>query len=216
MWLSPRNVEVDRRNETELAKLTTPTRTYTGSVKGTFRVDRAPSPLALTLKIGAQVILTQNDTSKHRWVNGSLATVQSMDDKFISVKLFSNGEIVDVEQTFWPDYKYEWNPITGKIERSETGRFTQFPLALAWSMTIHKSQGRTIEKVHLDLGAGAFETGQTYVALSRCRNIEGLSLSRLLEPRDVRFDTDSKRFYDDLRETVKKLPPDELLKKLNA
>jgi len=123
---------------------------------------------------------------------------------------------VDVARAKWQDYQYRWNNNTSEIERKNNGSYTQFPLVLAWAITIHKSQGRTIEKVHLDLGAGAFETGQTYVALSRCRSISGLSMTRPLVDGDIRIDDESKAFYDDLRAIIRKLPPDALMKTLES
>ncbi|RZA08590.1 MAG: AAA family ATPase, partial [Moraxellaceae bacterium] len=93
-----------------------------------------------------------------------------------------------------------------EIERLEIGSYTQYPLVLAWAMTIHKSQGRTIDKVHLALGKGAFETGQTYVALSRCREFAGLSLSRKLRVNDIMVDVESLKFYQQLREGNVLLP----------
>jgi len=123
---------------------------------------------------------------------------------------------VDVFQSQWKEYRYKWNKQTNEIDRETTGEFRQFPLVLAWAVTIHKSQGKTIEKVHLDLGSGAFESGQTYVALSRARTIEGLSFTRPLSVSDVIVDDESKAFYYHLREVIRNLPPEEMLKQLSG
>lgn len=213
VWLSPRNAEVDHRNFSELRKIDKPSRMYRGQISGEFKPDRLPSPIELVLKRGAQVMFTKNDSLK-RWINGSIGRVTDLSDDNIVVELSQTGKFVDVARAKWSDYDYKWNSKTGEIDRQERGCYSQFPLVLAWAITIHKSQGRTIEKVHLDLGAGAFETGQTYVALSRCRSLAGLSMSRPLTETDIRVDQESKEFYDHLRSVIKKLPPDEMLRKL--
>ena len=213
VWLSPRNVEVDHKNVAELAKVIGSPKMYRGQLAGQFRNDRLPSPLELVLKCGAQVMFTKNDSLK-RWINGTVGAVMSMTDDNIVVELADTHTVVDVGRSKWAEYQYRWNDSTSEIDRNEVGSYAQFPLVLAWAITIHKSQGRTIERVHLDLGAGAFETGQTYVALSRCRSIKGLSMTRPLQNTDILIDHESKAFYDHLRAVIKKLPPDELMKKL--
>jgi ATP-dependent exoDNAse (exonuclease V) alpha subunit len=215
VWLSPRNDEVDSRNLAELRKIAGSIKMYRGRLDGKFKPDRLASPLELVLKCGAQVMFTQNDTAK-RWINGTIGIVRSLDEGNIAVELVETKKLVDVTPVKWQDYQYRWNSSTLEIERDVTGSYTQYPLVLAWAITIHKSQGRTIERAHLDLGSGAFETGQTYVALSRCRSIDGLSLSRALTDADIRVDYESKAFYDELRATVKKLPANVLMTKLQT
>ena len=117
-------------------------------------------------------------------------------------------------RTEWTEYHYGWDKRSSKIERTKIGSYRQFPLITAWASTIHKSQGKTIENVHLDLGSGAFETGQTYVAVSRCRSLAGLSMSRPLTVDDIFVDFESKHFYASLREIINNLPPEEMLQKL--
>lgn len=215
VWLSPRNAEVDHRNLAELRKIDSPSRMYRGQLEGQFKSDRLPSPLEFVVKCGAQVMFTKNDTLK-RWINGTVGIVKKLQDDNIVVELADTKKLVDVGRSTWQDYQYRWNSSTSEIERNENGSYTQFPLVLAWAITIHKSQGRTIEKVHLDLGAGAFETGQTYVALSRCRSISGLSMTRPLIDGDIRIDHESKAFYDELRAIIRRLPPDALMKQLDS
>jgi ATP-dependent DNA helicase PIF1 len=214
VWLCPRNAEVDQRNLRELEKIGAPAKMYRGRIEGQFKTDRLPSPMELELKPGAQVMFTKNDPQK-RWVNGSVGIVtKCMDGKvFVKSAEFEGEE--EVGPMKWPEYQYRWNDVSSEIEREETGSYTQIPLVLAWSITIHKSQGKTIEKVHLDLGAGAFDTGQTYVALSRCRALAGLTLARPLSPTDVLVDQEAVAFYEQLRAVIKKLPPDQMAKKLN-
>ena len=213
IWLSPRNAEVDSKNAEELDKLQGSLHIYNGIVSGKFQSDRLPSPMELVLKPGAQVMFTKND-SKKRWINGTVGIVEDLRKDSIIVQLASTNELVEVVPVEWQDYRYSWNSQTKEIERNVIGSFTQFPLLLGWAITIHKSQGRTLEKVHLDLGAGAFETGQTYVALSRCRAINGLSISRPLAVKDILIDIESKEYYDNLRQIISKLPPKEMLKQL--
>lgn len=198
VWLSPRNAEVEHKNKTELAKIETANFCYEGELQGEFKPDRLPSPLHLNLKVGAQVMFTQNDP-KRRWHNGTIGSVCALAEDEISIIIQRTGEKLSIERAQWPEYHYQWNAAKQEIERIEVGSYTQFPLVLAWAMTIHKSQGRTIDKVHLDLGKGAFETGQTYVALSRCRTLEGLSFSRALKSEDILVDQESVQFYQHLR-----------------
>ncbi len=215
VWLSPRNAEVDHRNSAELRKINAPIKMYRGQVEGKFKPDRLPSPLELVLKCGAQVMFTKNDNLK-RWINGTIGIVRSLEEDSIVVELAETSKLVDVGRMKWQDYQYRWDSSTSEIERTENGSYTQFPLVLAWAITIHKSQGRTIDKVHLDLGAGAFETGQTYVAISRCRSMAGLSMTRPLLDCDVQVDHESKIFYDNLREIIRKLPPEMLMSQLDS
>ena len=207
VWLCPRNAEVDMHNTRELHKINEPACRYTGSIYGTFSKQKnLPAPFELVLKVGAQVMFTQNDPNKE-WVNGTIGTVTYLEepDDYSSGKIevmLDNGEEVSVSPARWADCKYEWDETLKQITRKETGRYTQFPLMLAWAITIHKSQGQTIEKVHIDLGAGAFEVGQTYVAISRCRSMEGLSLSRPLVEADIIVDRDVKEFYNKMRNSL--------------
>ena len=156
---------------------------------------------------------TKNDPAK-RWVRGSVGIVLRMMEVQIFIRLTDSNTILDVGKSNWTEYQYKWNAHTNSIERSEVGSYIQFPLLHAWAITIHKSQGKTIERVHLDLGGGAFETGQTYVALSRCRSLKGLSMARHLKTSDILVDFESKQFYDHLRNLIKNLPPDKMMAKL--
>lgn len=213
VWLSPRNREVRERNSTQMDRLQGKGKVYFGVVEGQFQVSRYPAPAKLMLKPGCQVMFTRNDTAQ-RWINGSVGTIHRLLDDKVFVRLQDSDKIVDVGRCRWTDYRYVWNPRLHRIDRIETGTYRQLPLLPAWAITIHKSQGKTIEKVHLDLGNGAFETGQTYVALSRCRSMQGLSLSRPLTPADILVDLHSKHFYHNLRNIITKLPPEQMLENL--
>ncbi len=149
--------------------------------------DRLPAPAQLILRRGARVIFTQND-SEGRWVNGSLGRVVEFDADRITVKMDATGDTQEVAKARWPQSRWSWNDATKQLEPKEDYSYEQFPLAHAWALTIHKAQGMTLDAVEIDLGKGAFAAGQTYVALSRARSLEGLRLVRPLQPRDVQID----------------------------
>jgi len=213
IWLSPRNNEVDDRNRRQFAALPGSAKTYHGILKGQFKSNKLPSPKKLTLKPGMQIIFTRHDSAQ-RWISGTIGIVKRLLDDKIFIELSGTSQLVDVGRVKWPAYNYGWNWYKRSIDRTETGSFEQFPLAPGWAITIHKSQGKTIENVHLDLSKGAFETGQTYVALSRCRSLKGLSMARHLTVDDILVDFESKQFYESLRTIIQKLPPQDMLNQL--
>lgn len=184
------NAVADNYNARGLAALSGISARYSGAFEGeqprSQVADRYPAPLELILKRGARVIFTQNDP-EGRWVNGSLGTVKALDENIITV-LLDAGEEVDVERAVWPQARWTWNASEKRMEVKEEFKYVQFPLAHAWALTIHKAQGMTLDAVEIDLGRGAFAPGQTYVALSRARSMEGLRLARPLSPRDVQVD----------------------------
>jgi ATP-dependent exoDNAse (exonuclease V) alpha subunit len=133
------------------------------------------------------------------WVNGNVGVIIQASSQSVIVKLIESGKSVEVKPYVWRNYEYNYNEKEKKVERQEVGTFTQIPVSLAWAMTIHKSQGLTLDKVHLNLSGGAFETGQTYVALSRCREITAISLARKLSENDVLVDLEAVNFYRAIR-----------------
>ena len=145
-----------------------------------------PAPFVLRLKVGARIVMLRNDQQKQRWVNGTLGIVQNIDDTGITVKLPSGVHCVSPE--IWDQHEYILNKSTGTIEQRSVGSFTQYPFALAWAMSIHKSQGQTFDRVVVDFGKGSFAPGQGYVALSRCRSLAGLRLRRRFYPVDAHAD----------------------------
>jgi ATP-dependent exoDNAse (exonuclease V) alpha subunit len=192
--LCPRNSEVLSYNMQCLDELPGLEFMFKGVVEGIFKEDNLPSPYELILKVNAQVMFIKNDVNK-QWINGTVGTILSIQDDIITVRLSECGTVVCVSKETWEDFKYTWDDRLHEIQRVVVGSYTQFPLVLAWALTIHKSQGKTISKVHLDLGAGAFETGQTYVALSRCPTLQGISLSREIQRSDIRIDHEVRLFY---------------------
>lgn len=149
---------------------------YKGKINGKFEEKRFPVEKILRLKVGAQVMFTRNDQFK-RWANGTLGTISKLTKDEISVTL-NNGETYVVPCCSWDSYSYEYNKEERKVKKELMGTFCQYPLKLAWAITIHKSQGLTFDKLYLDLSRGMFAEGQLYVALSRVRTLDGLFLSK--------------------------------------
>lgn len=183
--LTTTNEAALRKNQVCLEQINAKLYTYPAAVAGLFEPATFPTEAELELKRGAQVMLIRNDPEK-RWVNGTLGRVSSLSEKKVSVEIA--GVSHDVEPETWQNIQYRYHRETNRIEEEVMGTFTQYPLRLAWAITIHKSQGQTFDKVLIDLGRGAFAHGQTYVALSRCTSLEGIIFSRPVTPRDVLFD----------------------------
>ena len=198
--LSPRNAVVDEINRHELAQIYTQEFTFIAEVTGQFDPKQFPTEGALKLKLGAQVMFIKNDTIKKEYVNGTIGKIVRLDHDKIVVQVEENdGELknIEVEKQTWEILRYKLgdNDPT-KIDSDVIGSFKQYPLRLAWAITIHKSQGKTFDKVIIDLTGGAFEHGQTYVALSRCRTLEGIVLKQRIRPNDVKVDEVIVEFYE--------------------
>ncbi len=196
--LATRNDIVHRINQRHLDALSGPVQTARAEVSGDFgRGDAAyPAEMELQLKVGAQVMFLRNDVGGFgeppRWVNGTIGTVTRIAGATVRVEV--DGVEHDVEPTVWERFRYAYDPASKSLSRDIVAEFTQFPLRLAWAVTIHKSQGKTYDRAIIDLGSGAFAPGQTYVALSRLTSLDGLYLSRPLRPSDIRVDPDVRRF----------------------
>ena len=187
--LTSRTAAAEVYNKTGLETLKGRPKQYRGIIKQDFRVDkdRLPAPEFLTLKVGARVMLVKNDPD-NRWVNGSLAEVVKLTADGVWVKLDRDTSQYQVHPVTWESFEYRYDPATQRANPVVVGTYTQIPLQLAWAMTIHKAQGLTIEDVRIDLGPGAFSSGQTYVALSRATTMDGLSLHTPLRISDVKAD----------------------------
>lgn len=173
--LMTHNRQVDYVNETELEKLDSKPYTFVAAVTGTFPEESYPTADSLTLKKGAQVMFIKNDPER-RFINGTLGEVKSIDKNSIAVRLAESGMIIDVEPMEWQNIRYQFDEESKEISSKQIGRFKQYPLKAAWGITVHKSQGLTFDKAIIDVHA-AFSPGQAYVALSRCRTLDGLVLS---------------------------------------
>ncbi|MET2011110.1 AAA family ATPase [Microbacterium chocolatum] len=202
--LATRNDIVNQINRRHLTELVGREQTATADISGDFgRGDAAyPADVELKLKVGAQVMFLRNDTQGFggeppRWVNGTIGTVTRIAGESVRVEV--EGEEFDVEPAVWERFRYAYDPGSKSLTRDIVAEFTQFPLRLAWAVTIHKSQGKTYERAVIDLGSGAFAPGQTYVALSRLTSLDGLYLSRPLRPSDIRVDPDVARWMAEAR-----------------
>jgi len=192
--LATRNDAVNRINAAALKRLPGKALTAKAEVTGDFGGRTYPADAVLELKVGAQVMFLRNDSPLDggpRWVNGSIGTVTKVNSTvFVEI----DGTTHEVEPAVWEKYKYSYNQATKKLSRDVVAEFTQFPLRLAWAVTIHKSQGATYERAIVDLGTRVFSPGQTYVALSRLTGLDGLYLTRPLRPSDIIVDEDVRRF----------------------
>jgi ATP-dependent exoDNAse (exonuclease V) alpha subunit len=198
--LTTTNARADQINGAGLRAITNEVKVYAGKTTGKFNVDERNLPSAnnLALKVGAKVMFTATDPGfPKRWVNGTIGVVREMlpDKVKVMVKNGAYSNTVEVTGHQWESYRYDHDMMSGKISPSIIGTYVQIPLMLAWAVTIHKSQGKTLDKVKVDLSSGAFASGQVYVALSRCKTIEGISLQRPIQPKDVSCDQEIKRFY---------------------
>jgi ATP-dependent DNA helicase PIF1 len=198
--LAARNAAVDTINQRELAKLSGQPRTYTAEVLGTVDAGAFTTPAELTLKPGARVMFTRNSKTM-QWVNGTLGTVERLSDDFITVRT-ENG-LVHVEPEKWESIRYQFSEGQQAPVASVSGSFTQYPLALAWALTIHKAQGQTLPQCVIDLAdGGTFAEGQLYVALSRARSLESLHLTTPITHRHIKTHPAVMAFYEALEQAT--------------
>lgn len=191
--LTTTNNAADKVNQEMLGQIKSPIVDYWAWVDGDFDPKDYPTARKLSLKIGARVMMLNNDIDK-RWVNGSLGTIVSCNEKTIDVRIENSGQIYTVYKNKWEQIEYFYNKETKKIDSRVIGEFHQLPVKLAWAITIHKSQGKTYESVEIDLGKGAFACGQTYVAVSRIKSLDGLHLKRPIRISDIKVDKNIKNF----------------------
>ena len=200
--LSTTRDTVDYINTQHLEELPGDPVVFNGAVNGDFPESMMPTPIQLELKVGAQVIFIKNDMD-HRWVNGTLGIIIGLDEDGSRIYIKKeSGEEVDVERDRWSNVRYTFNEVEKRIEEEEIGSYIQFPVRLAWAITVHKSQGLTFNNVKIDFGHGVFAGGQTYVALSRCTSLEGIELNQPIRHSDVFVRDEVKRFaagYNDQR-----------------
>ena len=204
--LTTHNRTADAYNEERLSRLNGPLYTFKAEVQGTFPETSYPADALLTLKNGAQVMFLKNDTSPaHAFYNGLLGQIVDIDDRHIIVRSHDDNRVIEVTPMEWTNSKYTIDKTTREIKEEVEGTFSQYPLRLAWAITIHKSQGLTFERAILDVNA-AFAAGQTYVALSRCRSLQGLALTEPLSPGSVITDRLVCSYIDAELEEARKLP----------
>ncbi|HOX41885.1 MAG TPA: AAA family ATPase [bacterium] len=200
IYLTPTNAFADAINQKKLTELNGETFVSNGIISGHFELQNLPTAENLEVKVGSQVMMLNND-SFARWVNGSIGQItkiqsitkydedleMNVESTVVDVKL-SNGKSVEVDPFTWEMYNYFFNEKKGYLDSEVVGTFTQYPMKLAWAVTIHKSQGKTFDHVILDIGNGTFAHGQTYVALSRCTSFEGLVLKKPLMKHHIFMD----------------------------
>ncbi len=191
--LTTTNSRANAINEERLAELPSREYRYEAVITKQFEESAYPAESCLRLKKGAQIILIRNDVDK-KWVNGTIAQVEELSSETIKVSI--KGRIYDVPKSSWEKIEYAYNEDEDKIEEKIIGTFEQYPIKLAWAITIHKSQGQTFDNVVIDLAAGAFTHGQVYVGLSRCTSLEGIILKRPIMARDIIFDERIYEFRD--------------------
>jgi len=194
------NAIADQINTEQMQKLPGTSHRYLGELSGDFSLNRnLPSPTELELKVNAQVMMTRNDPDK-RWVNGTLGIIKALGNKQITVEIISEEKPVriDVTRTSWESVRYAFDEKARQMKTEVIGAYKQFPLIPAWAITIHKSQGKTLDRVKIHLGAKAFADGQVYVALSRCRSLENVRLLRPLRVDEIRINRRAKQFNNRL------------------
>ena len=195
------NAKVNAINNERLKQIAAPTYEFLAKVSGQFATSIFPSDQYLWLKEGAQVMFVKNDPEGN-YVNGSLGRIsQISNDKIIvETKIRGEDKVLDLDRVEWEVLKYEVDPKEPeRFKTSVSGTFTQYPIKLAWAITIHKSQGKTFDNIIIDLGKGAFDFGQTYVALSRCRTLGGISLNKMITGRDIIVDPIIVDYYEAMK-----------------
>jgi ATP-dependent DNA helicase PIF1 len=183
--LTPLNKTAEDTNKIFLDRLKGSPVALEADVKGKFEASAFPTDGTLVLKEGAKVVMVRNDPEK-RWVNGTQARVSRIKGKNVWIEI--GGDEYPLEPVAWENIRYDYDAESEKMVETVVGSFKQLPIRLAWALTIHKSQGMTLDKVYVNFGRGTFAHGQAYVALSRCRSLQGLSLARPIFQSDIVFD----------------------------
>lgn len=183
--LSTRRDTVDWINAQELDKLPDEAVTFNGNITGEFPESSLPTSMELSLKVGAQIMFIKNDSEK-QWVNGTIGVIIGIDEDGGLLYIHTeDGESLQVQRDMWENIRYHFNEQEQKIEEELIGTFVQFPIKLAWAITVHKSQGLTFKNVVIDFSGGVFAGGQAYVALSRCTRLEGITLREPIKRKDI-------------------------------
>ncbi len=220
IYLTSTNKLATEINQAQLERINSELHIYKGVIEGKFDDKHLPTDLELRIKSGAQVMLLNNDPYG-RWVNGTIARVveiipENSGEDVIMVEL-PEGNIEEVHPYKWELFHFQLNPKTGNLEAKVIGHFIQYPLKLAWAITIHKSQGKTFDRVIIDVSGGIFACGQIYVALSRCRNLEGIILKKPIKKKHIFMDRKIVNFITKYQYKISErdLPIEEKIKIIN-
>jgi ATP-dependent DNA helicase PIF1 len=192
--LTSTNHIANAENVRKLEELNYTKYVFEAEITGEFKEDRYPTNRILELKKHAQIIFIKNDPER-RWVNGTIAKVDFISNNLLEIRL-QDGTIHQLSKVVWENRRYKYDRAKGRIVSEVLGTFTQYPIKLAWAITIHKSQGLTFDNVTIDLGTGAFVNGQLYTALSRCRTLSGITLKRKVRQEDIIADSRIINFYE--------------------
>lgn len=197
VYLTTRNYQAQAINNDRLNKIDSHEYLSHSYIEGEFYQNSFPADEILKMKVGAQVMFLTND-KEERWINGTMGEIIRIhpEREMVKVLILQEDEEVEVYQNRWDLIKYYYDIKIQKIQSQITGSFYQFPLKLAWAVTIHKSQGKTFEKIILDIGPGTFSPGQLYVALSRCTTLAGIVLKKKIQNKDIFFDREVLRFLN--------------------
>ena len=194
------NYMAEKINEQKLNEIEEEEFLYRAEIKDEFKNNDAPVPEVLRLKVGAQVIFCRNNPNSG-YMNGTIAKVSALEENKILVRLENGGEI-EVHKVSWENVESQYNRDTRKMESTIIGSFTQYPIKLAWAITIHKSQGMTFDRMHFDLSRGTFQAGQAYVAISRMRSLEGLTLSHPIMPHHIMQNPEVRAFANSFNDAT--------------
>ena len=194
------NYMAEKINEQKLNEIEEEEFLYRAEIKDEFKNNDAPVPEVLRLKVGAQVIFCRNNPNSG-YMNGTIAKVSALEEDKILVRLENGGEI-EVHKVSWENVESQYNRDTRKMESTIIGSFTQYPIKLAWAITIHKSQGMTFDRMHFDLSRGTFQAGQAYVAISRMRSLEGLTLSHPIMPHHIMQNPEVRAFANSFNDAT--------------
>ncbi len=186
IYLTTTNAMAEERNEAELMRLPGKPHIYEAEISGEIDKKYFPGDEVLQIKKAAQVMLLNND-AEGRWINGTIGTISKIKNDCLEIRM-ADGSVEEVKPYKWSVCRFFWDEENRSVASEKVGSFKQYPLKLAWAITIHKSQGKTFDHVAIDLGRGAFASGQLYVALSRCRNLNGIFLKRKIRESDIRVD----------------------------
>ena len=186
--ITPYRLVADKINQDRLNSINEKEEIYEAKTKGSFeKATDTPAPKTLTLKKGALVIFNKNNPPY--FINGSTGEVIDLKKEYLKIRLLKDNKIITVNKEIWQSFAYDYDAKTDTVTEKETGSFEQFPLQLGYALTIHKAQGKTLDKVIIDTNRGAFAHGQMYVALSRTRRLTDIHLTQQIMPKDIILDT---------------------------